>query len=112
VLGGLPGVTSFSLTAVDGQSGYHANRLQREPDGCERRRARSSSTAANAVEGKLQIKAAAPVTGFVGRLSADATFQRASVASAAARRSRSPSSKTDTEANRNILDVVATCSAR
>jgi len=52
------------------QSGYHANRLQREPDGCERRR-RAQLTAANAVEGKLQIKAAAPVTGFVGRLSAD-----------------------------------------
>ena len=91
VLMGLGGVTSIALSAVNGnpavtQIGF-----------------RPSMTSEN-VSGVQKIKAAAEVTGFVGRLSADAVINVVTNANA-------PVAVTITtanaEANRNILDIVA-----
>ncbi len=103
---GLEGVTSFSLTASGGnpavtQIGFGTSQSAASSGGVLK------ITATDPVDGKLRLKAAAPVSGFVGRLSGDAHFD----VSLSTVNSGNPVSVTVTQestaSNRNILDVVA-----
>ena len=91
------GVTSMSLTIAGGNPAITQMGL----------RSGTSATPDAADGNKLKIKAAAEVSGFVGRLTDDAVFQM----SLSSVNGGSPVAvvvhKADTDPNRNILDVVA-----
>ena len=89
--------TSMTLSAANGNPAITQMGL----------RSGTSATPDEADGNKLKIKAAADVSGYVGRLTDDAVFQ----VSLSSVNGGSPTAvtvhKSDTDANRNILDVVA-----
>ncbi|HSH00122.1 MAG TPA: hypothetical protein VLB27_08735, partial [candidate division Zixibacteria bacterium] len=104
-LAGLEGVTSFSLTAAGGnpavtEIGFGTSQSATTVSGVKR------LTATNPVESKLRLKAAAPVSGYVGRLTGDAVFSVALSTVDGGTPQMVTVAKSSTDSNRSILDVV------
>ncbi len=102
---GLEGVTSFSLTAAGGNAavteiGFGTSQTATSVGGVKR------LTATNPVDSTLRLKAAAPVAGYVGRLTGDAVFSVSLSTVGGGAPQAVTVSKGDTDSNRSILDVV------